>query len=760
MKYGVAIFCFLAMWSQSFGQTGRTVWTKGGHTSAVNHLYFDNEGILRSACAGVSDPLSTYNQLIKKEAFVYGWDIEKRNIEESYYSEELVYIPWDGYSETRKYVSNKQADFSQAYIAGHILSKEVFSQSHTYSITDKSFIIILKQHSNQRVDSIPLTDTNSCLVLHPLKNEIAYQSGKSVITVRDFITKETKCTVNVTNPLAIEYSLDGNSFAVTSRDSGLSLWDAKTGELLFQTPHESPVYLLHYSDDTKYFIAVDSARNFILWKPEIGQKFVSPTKHQAPVTDIASVGVEYIFSSLDSTISFSDLPTPLVQFSKKFKSGVTSLALRSGDLTLAVGLENGDIEITNFVDEIHHNANRKNLSVFQGNSESVSISEDKSTISVKFSNVENRIGNYQLLNFENGNLLKDHKAPQLSWGQVESNDHKIIAFVRNDSVFTAPFGDTINLNFITKVVFQGNGLDDVQLTLSPDAKTLAVSSVGQKFIKFWDVETKNQIGQIPKPLGPSPLPKNSFSPDGTLFITNDTTGDFATAVWSTKDFSRKALIPADFKGAKFSPDKFHLAFIGKKSIMLWDLVNNRKITDIILDTAYFESNSYLPGITDIAFSPDSRYIAIAQKKIYLVNIGAAKVTHILENPKAPEEFSHIDFSKDGRYLVSAGKSVRLWDLNGITSVENEPPVLKSSELLKVFPNPSTGIITLELDSFKNISGSEIRIYNSLGILLKTVPAEFVIEQKLDCSELPGGLYFVELSSQYGVFARTSFIIAH
>ncbi len=257
MKYAFVILCFLAMFSQGSAQAGRTVWTKGGHTSAVKNLYFDDNEVLLSAgqidISGIGDNYPLFGN----EAFAYGWNFKKSDIVESYYGIEPYFIPWNNYSQTYTKVKSQNVGFSNNYIAGLFKISTVYAESHSWSINDTANIIIISRENNQRIDAFSFADTNTCISLHPFKSEIAYSSLKNGVILRDFTTKKAILTLPVYNPLALEYSPNGNSLAIATRDSGITLWNLETDLVRFRYPHNKPIYALKFFKDNQYLIAVD-----------------------------------------------------------------------------------------------------------------------------------------------------------------------------------------------------------------------------------------------------------------------------------------------------------------------------------------------------------------------------------------------------------------------------------------------------------------------------------------------------------------------
>jgi hypothetical protein len=84
--------------------------------------------------------------------------------------------------------------------------------------------------------------------------------------------------------------------------------------------------------------------------------------------------------------------------------------------------------------------------------------------------------------------------------------------------------------------------------------------------------------------------------------------------------------------------------------------------------------------------------------------------------------------------------------NSQTSVE----ILKyKNESLLISPNPASEYIEISQPSegFKPSEGSEIKIYNALGECVRSVETQnFVSLQRIEISQLPVGLYFIQIGN--------------
>jgi trimeric autotransporter adhesin len=83
----------------------------------------------------------------------------------------------------------------------------------------------------------------------------------------------------------------------------------------------------------------------------------------------------------------------------------------------------------------------------------------------------------------------------------------------------------------------------------------------------------------------------------------------------------------------------------------------------------------------------------------------------------------------------------------VTSIEN----LVVSNIVNIYPNPSSGIINLQLNSQEKAS---VVIYNSLGAIINQVDADGSVSKlTFDLSAQPNGVYFVRFSSASGTAVK-------
>lgn len=150
--------------------------------------------------------------------------------------------------------------------------------------------------------------------------------------------------------------------------------------------------------------------------------------------------------------------------------------------------------------------------------------------------------------------------------------------------------------------------------------------------------------------------------------------------------------------------------------------------------------------------PDTIYVGVPIKFISNNRLGYLGFQWDMDD-NGSIEYTTIDalhyFTHPGRYCIR----LKSWNCFGITDYTNCFNVLtpslkinafKKDETLNLYPNPSTGIIYLS----DNISISEIKIFNSLGMLVKDIHLNRLKNgiETIDLSNEPKGLYTIKFKA--------------
>jgi WD40 repeat protein len=266
-------------------------------------------------------------------------------------------------------------------------------------------------------------------------------------------------------------------------------------------------------------------------------------------------------------------------------------------------------------------------------------------------------------------------------------------------------------------MLQGHTQPVFTVAISPDNHWLATGGFDGE-TRLWDLTAGNPAAH-PVVLGGhmGPILSVAFSPDGRWLATGSQ--DKTARLWNmaASDPSVASIsLPGHEAGVKtivFSPDGRWLAthggdFLGsagETTVRMWDL-NAR---DPAAQPLALRASDI--GATDMAFSPDSRWLGAGtiDQKIVLWDVTAGDP---LTNPIIlPDRgvSSTIAFSPDKHWLISGGVdgAVRLWDLTDKDFASAEPIVLRGHQKEIVD-------IAVNLDSRWLVTGSDdatSRIWN-------------------------------------------------
>jgi WD40 repeat protein/class 3 adenylate cyclase len=199
--------------------------------------------------------------------------------------------------------------------------------------------------------------------------------------------------------------------------------------------------------------------------------------------------------------------------------------------------------------------------------------------------------------------------------------------------------------------FIGHTGNTFGVAFSPDNKYILTGG-GDRTMRIWDISTGQELRRL---YFPSAVISIDVSPDGKWVLTSSR--DRRARIWK---FNAKPRLPVFSLGsgiaaAAFSPDgKLVFTGGGEGAAQLWDANTGKKLHDFI-------------GHTDVlnygaSFSPDGKYLVTGSwdASIRLWNVQTGE--QIREFTGDIKLVNSVEFSPDGRYVVSDGNDgVLLWD---------------------------------------------------------------------------------------------------
>jgi WD40 repeat protein len=213
---------------------------------------------------------------------------------------------------------------------------------------------------------------------------------------------------------------------------------------------------------------------------------------------------------------------------------------------------------------------------------------------------------------------------------------------------------------------------------SPDSRILATGG-REGSIVFWDVETRQPIGELLPP-GGDPVKRLTFSPDGKLL---------ASHVGNDRRLLESRV-----------GDDGRLRLDRSSSVTLWDVARRRPI-----DRPFDED----AGSKTLSFSPDGRLLMSAgDGRILLYNVEQQKLkTELTHKDGLVDTHAGAVFSVDGRQVLSLTKtSLLTWDMASRRSVEE--PVRTRAAIIDTFVHLSPDGKLLAL-----VSADGLRLFDAM-----------------------------------------------
>src|SRR5262249_55844431 len=149
-----------------------------------------------------------------------------------------------------------------------------------------------------------------------------------------------------------------------------------------------------------------------------------------------------------------------------------------------------------------------------------------------------------------------------------------------------------------------------------------------------------------------------------------------TMLWLVRNESTSHGEPVRLAG--FSPDGTYVAVIGDNVLTIWNALDARLEVRVSLSEVF----NWRPGVVQIAFSPDERYLGLG----FLEHAGVLalpsgnviqQVTHYAEHGIAE---TLVAVGSNDIFATAVGGEVRLWGITGHASSREYPRLSHGAEI--------------------------------------------------------------------------------
>jgi WD40 repeat protein len=414
-------------------------------------------------------------------------------------------------------------------------------------------------------------------------------------------------------------------------------------------------------------------------------------------------------------------------------------------------------------------------------------------------------GDFEIINFDdsttvfkietktNDNHLKCRTAKITPDGK-----NIVTADMDNGTIFIR---DLLTGSVVKKFDIQTNA---ISLDFTADSK-LMITDDNNSNIKLWNIEDISNPVFV-KNFQLISSQRASISADGLKIIAGGLGSVISLIDVETGKITYLDTVLSDIRSISFSSDKQKIICCTKWNLIVMEYDNTQQ-TYIRKATIQADSSKdqYSGGITNVSFSKDGKFITVAASD-YRVRVYSADNYKFIRAFKPPtgqtqsgrtnkaiifenNEYLFIadgipglriynnkignliwselfsiqgdiigaDITQDDKYLFTAinDGTMVLYDLNGPNSIEEK--LISNNDKLNIFPNPARDYI--EISSINPTlkrgvnEGSDIQIFDMLGIVLSTAGGGIKGGGRIDISNLSPGIYFIKIGNRAAKFVK-------
>lgn len=520
---------------------------------------------------------------------------------------------------------------------------------------------------------------------------------------------------NIENVRNIQFSPQGNLIAV-SRDHDLIIL-SKSGKIIQRFSLEiededskDSIKTLQWSKKTQNLLIITTKGKIKFWDQNSDKlKLLTSYKSDILKAKISSDGQTIAITTSQNFIESSEV-LEVWKLDKTLKkelsfqtSGVTTLNISPDNLTIAVGKENGTIQLLDSEGRL-----KKILSNHENFITKIRFSPDNQMIATG-----SHDGIIKIWGMD-GTLKETLEDHQTSIIDIRFHPQgKLIASSSQDQTIKVWKQEENSSTILSNYNNAGTHFD-----FSPDGKTL-VSGIPSKLIKFWRL---NQ-GALPNITLSDSIVNLDFDQKNQQIIISDISGTISYFSLLNNSVKKVKLNQQEFMRSQINKEKDIIATFHEEIIKLWTL-KGKLITEIttnhwsILSLTFhpkeeiiaigtdqgkielldFQGNSInvmeietqTDWITSLSFHPKKNIIASGNKN-GIINLWTTEGKLIKSLNNHQQDILDLTFSPDGQYLVSASKdtTLNLWTVKGerIKTLSGH-----TKDINQVVFNPNSSII--------------------------------------------------------------------
>jgi WD40 repeat protein len=535
--------------------------------------------------------------------------------------------------------------------------------------------------------------------------------------------------------LGIAFSPDGKHLA-TATSQAVHLWDPSSGEEVASLGYDdgSPTSLV-FSPDGKYLAAASGintgGKTARVWEVA-SRKQVTLVSHEGSILDVEFSPDSKYFATA------SDDKTARVW---KVASGKELVRVSHADLVASVAFSPDGRYLTT----ASYDNTARVWDLFTGGEEVTRMIHGDKVKEAVFS----PDGMYVATASDDNTARVWNPASSSEFAEMLHRGVHTFAFNREGSYLATAGWDGIarvwNLSRGKEVAHMTHGANIMAVAFSPDGRYLATAGVDNT-ARVWDVSNGEEIARLEHQWTVDDL---MFSPNGEYLATGSS--DNTVRLWKPDNGKEVArfifgdietsapsqvgteLLQTGSTRVEFSPNGKYLAAAnrlanGGNTARVWHVTTRKEVARM----------SHQGSIDDIAFSPDSKYLATASedKTVRVWEIASGS-----EVARMAHDAGVLDlaFSPDGKRLATAStdETARVWEIadgEEVTHMIHEGLVYSVS-----FSHGGKYLVTASIDNTARVwyvtSGSEVaRVDNG--------PFDSI----LDAGFAPGGKYLVTVGS--------------